>query len=64
MPDTRWLADARWGVFFHFLADQASTQAATSLAMDEWNKRVDAFNVDALADQLVDACVLAWSARK
>ncbi len=45
--DTAWFRDARWGVFMHFLTE-ANTTA------DDWNRRVDGFDVDALAGQLAE----------
>lgn len=54
-PATDWMAGARWGVFFHFLADTASAASATAETIDGWNARVDAFDVDRLADQLVES---------
>jgi hypothetical protein len=40
-----WLRDARFGVFIHFLADPA-------LSAEDWSKRIDAFDVQRLAEQL------------
>jgi len=45
MPDTKWFAQARWGVFCHYL-----TTPQTSA--EEWNRQVDAFDVPGLARQL------------
>ena len=42
------LHDAKWGVFNHFLGYGCKTA-------DEWNRKVEAFDVEKLADQL-DAC--------
>lgn len=42
---TDWFRDARWGVFIHFLTGHDTT-------VEEWNRRVDAFDVEALAEQL------------
>lgn len=42
----QWLYDARWGVFNHYLA------ASPELSAAEWNRQVDAFDVEALADTL------------
>lgn len=47
-----WLADAGWGVFCHFLASQPSAPSAPDLTVDAWNRRVEAVDVDRLADQL------------
>ena len=45
MRDTEWFADHGWGVFCHYLTSPQTTA-------DEWNRRVDAFNVAGLARQL------------
>lgn len=44
---TAWLRDARWGVLMHFLTEPETTS-------EEWNRKVDNFDVDTLADQLAD----------
>ena len=43
--NTDWLRKRRWGVFCHYLC-------GPELSADAWNRRVDAFDVRALADQL------------
>lgn len=43
---------AKWGVFVHYLAD---SPGATTLTPDSWNRRINAFNVNVLANQLVSA---------
>ena len=45
--NTDWFRDAKWGVFMHFLAD-------VTWSADEWNRRVDAFDVEGLSRQLAD----------
>ena len=45
MRDTEWFAKARWGVFCHYLTAPQTTA-------DEWNRLVDAFDVEGLARQL------------
>jgi hypothetical protein len=52
--NTDWLMRCRWGVLGCFLADTASNLKPTELAPDEWNRRVDAFDVEGLARQLAD----------
>ncbi|MBM3213972.1 hypothetical protein FJZ36_03540 [Candidatus Poribacteria bacterium] len=42
--------EAGWGVFTHYLAEVVASGAATSA--DDWNRLVDSFDVNALADQL------------
>jgi len=46
--DTTWFKEAKWGAFFHYLAED-------KLTADEWNRQVDAFNVEKLAAQLEEA---------
>ncbi|MEO6876191.1 MAG: alpha-L-fucosidase [Opitutaceae bacterium] len=55
--NTDWLMEARWGMFVHYLADAASNLKPITLTADEWNRRIDAFDVDGLADQLAHAHV-------
>ncbi len=43
-PNTKWLREARWGVFTHYIG--------TGLSGEDWNKRVNAFRVKELADQI------------
>jgi alpha-L-fucosidase len=47
-----WLRDAQWGVFCHYLADGASVEHAIELSPDDWNRRIDRFDVEGLARQL------------
>ena len=49
-----WLMQARWGVFGCFLADTASNLKPTELPVDEWNRRVDQFDLEGLAQQLAE----------
>lgn len=49
---TKWFADCRWGVFCHWLGAPPSSDGGAGLTADEWNRQVDAFNVEGLADQL------------
>jgi alpha-L-fucosidase len=44
-----------WGVFNHYLADGASANNTISLTVEQWNERVNAFDVNALAAQLATA---------
>jgi len=47
---TQWFHDAQWGVFAHYLSDIALQGREAS--PEEWNKVIDAFDVNALAEQL------------
>ncbi|MDX9972993.1 MAG: GDSL-type esterase/lipase family protein [FCB group bacterium] len=40
-----WMHEAQWGVFTHYLANDTTT-------VDEWNKAIDAFDANGLAEQL------------
>ncbi|MFA6133723.1 MAG: alpha-L-fucosidase [Phycisphaerae bacterium] len=52
--NTDWFRDAKWGVFFHYLADVASATTAVDISVDQWNRRIDAFDVEGLAQQLTE----------
>lgn len=55
--DTTWFMNCHWGMFTHYLADSASNLKPTLLPVSDWNKRIDAFDVDGLANQLAEANV-------
>ena len=46
--NTTWFREYGWGVFTHYLARVDATA-------QEWNRQVEAFDVDSLADQLATA---------
>ncbi len=50
--NTDWLRDARWGNFAHYLADQPSCTEPVEMTPEEWNRRVDSFDVDRYAATL------------
>ncbi len=50
--DIAWFREARWGVFFHYLASPASSSEKTGMSIEEWNGRINAFDVEGLAKQL------------
>ena len=52
---TDWFKDAGWGVFCHYLADTASNSQPLDMTVDDWNRRVDAFDVTGFADQIESA---------
>lgn len=47
-----WLHEARWGVMTHYLGAMPSSRGGAELTAEMWNKRIDAFDVDALAEQV------------
>ena len=52
-PDSRWLRDARWGFFTHFLAHMASDPASV-MSREKWIRKVDSLDAKKLAAQLAD----------
>ena len=56
--DPTWFREAKWGVFTHYLADVASSQAPAATDVEAWNRRVDSFDVPGYVRQLqsVGAC--------
>lgn len=56
--DTSWMR-RRWGIFVHYLADTASNTATIALTADDWNRRVDRFDVERFADRAA-AAGAAW----
>ena len=51
-PQTRWLRDAQWGFFTHFLAHTASTEVSEEMNGKRWNEKVNSFRVKKLGAQL------------
>ena len=51
-PNTKWLREAKWGLFAHYLAHTASTEVSDEMNSDIWNKRVASFQVKQLGSQL------------
>ncbi|PJB63077.1 MAG: hypothetical protein CO096_23420 [Armatimonadetes bacterium CG_4_9_14_3_um_filter_66_14] len=50
---TDWFHDAKWGVMCHYLASQAGDGIdGTSVTAEEWNRRVDRFDVERFANRL------------
>ena len=47
-----WLHQARWGVMTHYLGAAPSSRGGAELTAEMWNKQIDAFKVEALADQV------------
>ncbi len=48
--NVEWLYRAKWGMMCHWLADAPGDQAP--IAVEEWNKRVNAFNVGSFVSQI------------
>jgi hypothetical protein len=47
-----WMKAAKWGVMTHYLADWQAKSHNLNLTVDEWNKLIDNFDVEGMADQL------------
>ncbi len=54
-PRAAWLAEARFGVMTHYLADWRAKTDGISTSVENWNALVDRFDVDGLASQLSSA---------
>ena len=55
-PNTRWLREAKWGLFVHYLANR-SQGVSQEILSKRWNEKVNSFQVEAFADQLVQLAV-------
>lgn len=51
-PNTTWLREAKWGLFAHYMAHQASAPIPEDMNSRKWNKKVNSFQVKKFADQL------------
>ncbi|WP_282935992.1 alpha-L-fucosidase [Paenibacillus sp. RC67] len=47
-----WFKDAKWGVCCHYLPTPPNNQEGRHLTSEEWNDRVDCFDVEGLVSQL------------
>jgi hypothetical protein len=47
-----WMREAGWGVMTHYLADWKSREFKLEMSVEQWNKLVDGFDTEALAQQL------------
>jgi len=47
-----WLRDAKWGVMTHYLADWIAHRDHSQMGVEKWNRLIDTFDVERLADQL------------
>jgi len=54
MDRLEWFKNKKWGLFTHFLAAPASSALGAETTAEEWNRRVDAFDVDLFAKDLKD----------
>lgn len=51
-PHTRWLREARWGFFTHYLPHMPSDKVPDDMTGKLWNKKVNSFRVADFGDQL------------
>ena len=47
-----WLHRTQWGVMTHYLGAAPSSRGGAELTAEMWNRRIDAFDVEAFADQV------------
>lgn len=59
--NTDWFCQSRWGVAAHYLADSAGCSQSSGMTVDEWNRQIDAFDVQGLAAQLAEVQVPYFS---
>jgi len=52
---TDWFHEAGWGVMTHYLGAPPSSSGGKELTAQMWNRQVDAFDVEGLANQLASA---------
>ena len=52
--NTDWMRDARWGVMVHFLSIPPSSHEPANISVEEWNRRVDGFDLPGFVQQLKD----------
>ena len=50
--NTKWLREAKWGLFTHYLAHKPSYPVPADMTPERWNNWVNSFDTKALADQL------------
>src|ERR1019366_7216166 len=56
-PNTKWLREAKWGAFTHFLVHMPSAPVPADMTSERWNSWVDSFDTKSLADQLASVSV-------
>ncbi|MBC8481144.1 MAG: hypothetical protein H8D47_00565 [Planctomycetes bacterium] len=56
-PKTKWLRDAKWGAFTHYLVHMPSAEVPEDMTPAKWNKKVDSFDAEALADKFASVGV-------
>ena len=49
-----WMRQAKWGVMNHYLSDWQARVNQLTMSVEQWNKMVDGFDVEALAKELHD----------
>lgn len=50
-PHTKWLREAKWGVFTHYLVHMPSAPVPDDMTPVRWNSQVNSLDAPALADQ-------------
>lgn len=47
-----WMQEAKWGIMNHYLADWIARSENIQMNVEQWNKLVDGFDVEGLAEQV------------
>lgn len=53
-PNTKWMRDAKWGLFSHYMVHQPSGPIPEHMNGEVWNKKVNSFQIKKFADQLTE----------
>ncbi len=53
-PNTKWLRDAKWGLFTHYMVHMPSAPVPEDMTPEKWNKKVNSFQIKKFADQLTE----------
>jgi hypothetical protein len=51
-PRAAWMQQAKWGVMTHYLADWQARVNHLTMSVEQWNRMVDGFDAEKMADQL------------
>ena len=51
-PNTKWLQEAKWGLFSHYMVHMPSGPVPEDMNGEKWNKKVNSFQIKEFADQL------------
>lgn len=53
-PNTKWLREAKWGLFSHYMVHMPSGPIPDEMNGEKWNVKVNSFQIEKFADQLTE----------